>query len=242
MKFGIGDFDKMGVGNFSNGPAIPYFSLKEDGENADVRFMYESMNDVEGYVVHQVTFPNGKKRYVMCIRDYEDAADACPLCSSPVEADRKTFRKIWIPVYRCASKDIALWDRSADFFKNQLYPLMAEKGTPFCGYVFNIERHGIKGTMEISYDILEQSFDESILEDFGEVPNPIGTIVLEKNYQELADFVKVRNFRMPNSESPAAANATSNNSFRKTDNGYDNNNNNGGSGVIRRRGTRPDIG
>ena len=54
-----------------------YFSLKNDKDVAQVRFMYNSIDDVEGYAVHQVEI-DGKKRYVNCLREYNQPIDTCP--------------------------------------------------------------------------------------------------------------------------------------------------------------------
>ena len=40
-----------------------FFTLKDDGDVARVRFMYNSMEDVIGYAVHEVEV-DGKKRYL----------------------------------------------------------------------------------------------------------------------------------------------------------------------------------
>ena len=63
--------------NYVSEPA--YFSLKDDGDKELVRFMLNSIEDVDGYAVHRVKV-NGYDRNVNCLRSYSDPLDKCPLC------------------------------------------------------------------------------------------------------------------------------------------------------------------
>ena len=65
--------------HYGNQKGGSWFSLKDDHDTAKVRFMYESIDDVQMDVVHEVEV-DGKKRYVNCIRSYNEPADNCPLC------------------------------------------------------------------------------------------------------------------------------------------------------------------
>lgn len=171
-----------------------YFSLKNDGDSCRVRVLYENINNVEGHCVHKVNLKNDGFRYVDCLREYSDPLDACPLCSSKVEADRKLITKIWVPLYKVDSGESVLWERGKQFWKNVLYPIMVEKGEPFCGHTFTIERHGAANDMNTTYEFIDDGVDDTVLDDFDEIPNPVGTIILQKTFEELEKFTETRSF------------------------------------------------
>ena len=64
-----------------------YFSLKNDKDVAQVRFLYDSADDIEGYAVHEVKIGD-KKRYVNCLREYGEPVSACPLCEKGLFVQR----------------------------------------------------------------------------------------------------------------------------------------------------------
>ena len=193
MKFNANrDFD-----NYSPDLA-GYFSLKNDGDTARVRFLYEDLNDVEGYCVHRVKDKTGRFHYVDCIRGYSDPLDQCPFCSSPNMEDRKTQAKLWVPLYKVDEGKAVLWDRGKSFYK-QLSAIMVEKGgSPFCSHVFTIERHGAAGDFDTTYELVDDGEDETVLDDIlaeiETIPTPEGTIVLQKSFEEMQNFVQTRTF------------------------------------------------
>lgn len=193
MKFNANrDFD-----NYSPDQA-GYFSLKNDGDSCRVRFLYENLDDVEGYCVHRVKDKTGRYHYVDCIRSYSDPLEQCPFCSSEIQEDKKTYAKLWVPLYKVEDGKAVLWDRGKSFYK-QLSSIMVEKGgSPFCSHVFTIERHGKSGDMDTTYEIIDEGEDETLLDDIlaeiEEIPTPEGTIVLQKSYDEMKEFVKRRTF------------------------------------------------
>ena len=65
--------------NYGGNGGHGFFALQNDGDVARVRFMYNKLEDIEGYAVHQIEL-NGKKRYVNCLREYGHPVDDCPLC------------------------------------------------------------------------------------------------------------------------------------------------------------------
>ena len=231
MDFGINDLEKMPSGDASQ---VNFFSLKNDGDSARVRFLYETAEDVRFYGVHKVTFASGKFRYTTCLRKhYEDPADMCPLCSSWNADDRKIVKKIWIPMYDVDNGEIVLWDRGVSFLRDKLYPIIQQKvnkQTPLCAYVFSIICHGLANSMDTDYEIVEESCDGTTIDDFDEVPSPVGTVILSKTYDELASFVQNRTF------------GQNSNAGQRGQQGQQRSYGNGGSDseqVVRRRGTRP---
>lgn len=188
MKFNV----NTDIDNYS--PSTPgRFVLKKNGDKARVRFMYETINDVGGHSVHKVKLPDGSFRWVECLREYGDPAELCPLCDSPDYNDKKLSSKIWVPLYNEDTQEVVTWERGKKFWSSQLYPLMVERGEPFCGNVFVITRVGEPGDIETTYEITFDECDGKILEDLDEMPS-MENVVLEKTFEELQKFVKTRSF------------------------------------------------
>jgi len=222
MKFNA----QQDLQNYSN-ESSGYFSLKNDGDTCRVRFMYNSLDDVEGYCVHRVKDKYGNYRSVDCLREYGDPLETCPCCSSPNMADRKTITKFYIPMYKVDDEEAVIWDRGKKMYK-QLSTLMVEKGSPFCSNTFIIERNGAAGDENTTYEIIHDGTDDTTLEDLLEevdMPTPENGMLLKLTFDEMKNFVENRTFN-PSSD-------TENDGVRRRDRSED---------VPRRRGTtRPDI-
>ena len=226
MEFNINDLGALTADESSLN--INFFSLKNDGDSARVRFLYETMNDVKGYCVHRVSVGGNKFRWVNCLRQqYGDPMDACPMCCSPNNDDKKLHKKVWIPVYVEDTGKICLWDRGINFLQKTLYPLMVEKGQPFCGNTFLVERHGEANSMDTWYEIIADGVDDTRLDDFDSIPTPT-ELILNKSYEELEQYVMTRSF---GSSQATQQQALPSSRESKPDN----------STQIHRRGTRPNM-
>ena len=171
-----------------------FFTLKNDGDSARVRILYESIADVDGYIVHRVKTRNGYA-YVNCLRqNYDDPFDVCPLCASKDEDHKKTVTKFWVPMYNLDKNEVVLWERGKSFWNDVLYPLMVEKGSPFCGHVFIVERHGEAKSMDTTYDFIEDGVDDTVLDDFDSIPDAFGLAVQDRSFEELENFVRTCDF------------------------------------------------
>ena len=106
MRFNYQDADNYGSSGSSS-----FFTLKNDKDTARVRIMYNNMNDVEGLAVHEIEL-DGKKRYVNCIREYNDPIDMCPLC----KANYKIIAKLFVPLFNEETGDVMVWERGKKFF------------------------------------------------------------------------------------------------------------------------------
>lgn len=164
-----------------------YFSLSDDGDTATVRFMYNGIDDIDGYAVHKVNV-EGRDRYVNCLRSYSDPLEACPLC----EARHRIQAKFFIPLYMEDSGEIKIWERGQNFY-SKLTELCSAH-VPLVSHPIEIERNGAKGDINTTYETYVQPSDGTLLEDLPEIPNPIGTIVLDKNYDELLTYVQTGSF------------------------------------------------
>lgn len=184
----MGRFNASEIDNYGNSNNASYFGLKNDGDIARVRFMYDGLEDVAAYAVHEVEV-DGKRRYVNCLRDYNDHMDKCPLCAS------HNFQRVkfYIPVYDLDTGTVKIWERGKRFY-GKIAGLCA-RYPHLVSQQFEIERHGKPGDTSTTYEIFPVGQpDGTTLEDLPEIPNVLGTIILDKNADELASYVSTGTF------------------------------------------------
>ena len=185
-RFGAGEVD-----NYGGHGGAGYFSLKNDKDVARVRFLYNGIEDVEGYAVHEV-YINDKKRYVNCLRAYNEPMEKCPFCR-----DRKFQTvKVFIALYNIDEDRIQIWERGKQFF-SRLSSLCARYSN-LVSHTFEIERNGKAGSTSTTYEIYETGEDGTKLSDLPEVQPILGTLVLDKTEEELEYYLK--NGEFPSSE------------------------------------------
>mgnify|MGYP007069837558 CR=1 FL=1 len=184
------------VDNFGGQGGGGFFTLKNDGDVAKVRFCYNSIDDVEGLSVHRVKVgkrDDGKDifRYVNCLRDYNQPLDDCPFCreSIPVQA------KLFIPLYDVKNNTIKTWERGKNFFSK--ITSLVSRYPDTVTRVFEIERNGEKGDMQTTYEIyLSDEEPEKGLKvsDLGELPQIVGGIVLDKTVDDMEYYLEEGQF------------------------------------------------
>lgn len=176
-----------------------FFSIANDGEIKKVRFLYDTAEDIEGYAVHEVEV-DGKKRYVNCLRAYNEPIDNCPFC----KAQRRQQVKAFIPVYDVADGKVKFWERGKKMFARlsglcARYPHLVEQE-------FEIERHGVKGSKDTFYDIMPsvgKTPDGTKISDLvDEMPKVIGGLVLDKTPSEMEYYLSYGKF--PSSDNSQA--------------------------------------
>lgn len=181
-RFGVNDAEKYG-GQGGAG----YFSLKNDKDTARVRFLFDSIEDVEGYSVHEIQIGD-KKRYVNCIREYGQPADTCPFCA----AGKFTTAKYFVPLYNIDEDRMQTWERGKKF--GGKLTSMCARYPHLVSHTFEIERNGKPKDTATTYEIYEQSEEPEVtMEDF-EVPNALGTIVLDKSADDMQYFLDFGEF------------------------------------------------
>lgn len=159
-----------------------YFSLKNDKDVARVRFMYNGIDDVEGYAVHQVEV-DGKKRYVNCLREYNEPISKCPFC----EAKQFQQAKLFIPLYNIDEDKVQIWERGKKFFSK--ISSICARYPDLVSHEFEIERNGKKGETTTTYEIYEVKHDDTTLDDLPELPKIIGGLVLDKSAEDMAFYL-----------------------------------------------------
>lgn len=185
----------------SNGGSRGYFSLKDDGNTARVRFLYDSPDEIEGFVVHKVQVGD-KERYVNCLE--ED----CPFCAAGIDKQVKMF----IPLYNEDAQQIQIWERGKTYYSKlsgwcSRYPNIVAQ-------VFDIERKGKKGDQKTIYQEFpvgtpDDTTVQDILDDceMEELASPLGTIILDKSYADMEEYVKTGSFPMDTTDIPQRRNS-----------------------------------
>ena len=183
----MGRFYANEADNYGGSGGSNFFSLKNDGDTAKVRFMYNSGEDVDGYAVHEIEVDD-KKKYVNCLRSYNEPKSACPLCA----ANNFQKAKLYIPLYDIESGEVKFWERGKKFFQkmSSLCARFATADTPLVSHIFEIERNGKAGDTQTTYEIYEVDCDNTTLEDLPEVPDVIGNIILDKSADDLAYYAE----------------------------------------------------
>lgn len=118
-----------------------YFSLRNDGDSADVIFLYRNTSDVLVADAHYIK-SNDYTGYVHC------CGRGCPACGKGISVRNKLF----IPMYNFNTSRIEFWDRNM-FFENQLNQDVFGKFPNPSEFVFRITRHGQARDVNTTYQI-----------------------------------------------------------------------------------------
>lgn len=195
----------------SNG-GLRFFKLADDGDTATVRFMWETMQDVDFYSVHSIEI-DGKTKSINCLREYGEPVDTCPICANMLN---KPENIVYIPFFVVNSDNqdmvgkTVIWNKSLAFWQKVVQPLMVKHGEPFCGNLFKITRKGKAGDTNTRYDLSFISHDDTRLDDFEEdVPNPSGVLVHDKTFDEMNNFVRYGTFAVSDTDETQVRRRTS---------------------------------
>lgn len=188
-------FNANEVENYGGSGGAGYFSLKNDKDTAQVRFMYNNIDDVEGYAVHQVDVDD-KKRYVNCLREYNQPVSDCPFC----EAKNFQLAKLFVPLYDIKDDKVKIWERGKKFF-SKIGSICARYSNPtVVSHIFEIERNGKPGDQTTSYEIYETDQDNTTMEDLPEKPELLGGLILDKSADEMRYYLDNGKFPSDNEE------------------------------------------
>ena len=183
----MGRFTADQADNYGGNGGSSFFSLKNDGDTARVRFLYNDMEDVVGYAVHEVEV-DGKRRYVNCLRDYNEPKSKCPLCN----CGNFQKAKLYVPLYDIDEDEVKIWERGKNFFAkiSSICARYATGNKPLVAHTFDIERHGKKGDTQTTYEIYETGADDTTLADLPEAPSVVGNIILDKSVDDLQFYAE----------------------------------------------------
>lgn len=173
-----------------------WFRLQNDGDYADVIFLYRGTSDVMMADTHYIK-ADGYSGYVTC------CGKGCPACAKQIRVQPKLF----IPLYvvdvsdpNSACNRIQFWDRTMRFQPQLLNDVLRSYPNP-ADFVFRITRHGAAGDINTTYDIRaimnnsnpDTSYD-AICSRFGVVfPDYYNTICKDVDKFELGNMMTTSN-------------------------------------------------
>lgn len=181
--------------NLTNNSSSGFFTLKNDGDKAKVKFMYDSVSDIETYAVHEVEV-NGFTRHVDCLKDAEGNG-VCPFCEKGFKRTARTFFKL----YNIDKKAVEVWDcgvKRAPLIENLLKMSQSEKLVNNC---YEIIRHGKAKSTDTTYELILQGKDNTTLDDLPKVPEVYGRYVLNKTPEEMEYYIVNNKFEDKKSQS-----------------------------------------
>lgn len=164
--------------------------LKDDGDIINVQFLFDSVEELDAYVCHEIKV-NGKTRFVNCLReDINDSVDDCPFCANGYKLKPVFF----LPVFDVDTREVKMWQRSKKFIDSTISSLI-RRSPDFSNHVFQIERMGKAGDTKTTYGVYPmdgqiEPFDVSDLEPI----DPIGGIILNKSYEECCEYIENGDF------------------------------------------------
>lgn len=148
-----------------------YFSLKEDGDTAIVRFNISDINNLSVHSQHTVELPNKRFRKVECLRGNNEPDDVCPLC----RAGKKPQYRIYLEmlVYEVVDNKIVakpvVWEQSVKF-RDTLKSYAYDYGGDLRTILFKLTRIGARGDLKTSYTLIptnpQMYRDEDYIADF----------------------------------------------------------------------------
>lgn len=195
-------FNDVHTGNDSSQNQVGFFNLKNDGEEAIVRFMVDSVEDMEILTVHDIHV-DGKFRQISCVRDPREPIENCPLCARNEKIKQVVFIKMIQYVNGPDGKIEAqpvVWQRSASTYAHRMKGYLDNYG-PLSNILCKVIRHGARGDMKTTYDIIPnlnpQNFSPEnfpIVTEAFEGYKACGRVVLDKTVDEINTFITTGSF------------------------------------------------
>ena len=180
---------------------VKLFSLKDDGDEAVVRIMHDSIEDFDIITTHSVKIGENYRK-VSCIRDPREPIDNCPLCKSGSNIQQRFFIHM-IQYEKDQAGNITatpvVWERAAKEYATKFKTLIEEYG-PLSESVFKIRRNGKKGDMSTTYEILYGNPNIYRPDIYPKDATPfegytaLGKIVFDKTFEEINEYLATGNF------------------------------------------------
>lgn len=181
---------------------IKYFSLKDDGDEAIVRFIYDNPNQFDILNVHDVKVGQYTNHF-NCIRNPKEPVDNCPLCKANLPLRCNFFIKLiqYTNDNGNISAEARVWQRSTNYIK--LIKSLMDEYSPLCDYIFKIKRVGKAGDKNTMYNIIPCNpniyTSEVYKKDFSSFDDyeVLGGTVQDKNYEELTSLLNKETLPKP---------------------------------------------
>lgn len=171
------------VNDYNNDKFGGLFLLRNDGDSADVIFMYRSVDDVLVADTHYVKSAD-YSGYVHC------TGRGCPACGKNIRVQTKLF----IPMFNVTAGELQFWDRTMRF-DNQLQQDVFAKYPNPSEFVFRITRHGVANDVNTTYSIMAigrnnyKSYNEILAENNIKYPDHYETVCKEVSATELTSML-----------------------------------------------------
>jgi hypothetical protein len=179
-----------------------YFVLPDNGDSAEVRFMYPTVDELLiADSVHNAKFTSGKgkeyEKMVDCLRVFNDPVEKCPLCHAGLKPTQKAVLQLYVISMTINGKTQevnkpAVWNRPRSIF-TKLEISMKRIQDPLVGNIFEITRAGKAKDTNTDYLITFLEKDETTLEELPEVVER-SKIILEKSFEDLQYYVQEGEF------------------------------------------------
>lgn len=187
--------------NLSSQNQVGFFNLQNDGDEAVVRFMVDSIEDLEILTVHNI-YVDGKYRQISCVRDPREPMEKCPLCARDDKVRQVVFIKMiqYIATPNGIEAKPVVWQRNASTYAFKIKGYLDNYG-PLSNILCKVIRHGAKGDMKTTYDIIpnlnptqfpqeQYPVDREAFNDY----KACGRVVLDKTAEEIETFIQTGNF------------------------------------------------
>jgi len=172
------------VKEFNDNRYHDLFRLINDGEYADVVFLYQSMKDMLVAQAHYIK-SSEYSGYIHCCET------GCPACAKGIRVQTKLF----VPVYNITKGAIEFWDRTIKF-EPQLEQDVFNKFANPSEFVFRITRHGVPNDINTTYSITAVGKNtlgsyQAILDKFqAKMPDYYSNIIREVSVAELSSMLQ----------------------------------------------------
>lgn len=177
-----------------------YFSLKNDGDEAIVRILHDSVDSFDIVMQHNVG--QGKSyRSVNCIRNMTDPLEKCPLCAS----GNKPVATMYIHLIEYTTNEKGevvpsqkVWSRGMSY-ATKLRDMINEYG-PLSQCIFKIRRSGVAGSKDTTYSMMFANPNIYSPDRYPLIDgafngwSAVGNSVMDKSYDELCEYLKTGSF------------------------------------------------
>lgn len=192
--------------NNNNPNNVSFFSLKNDGDEAVVRFMYDDVSEFEILTYHNVKVAGSDGRTrdmkVSCVRQLNESPDRCPLCAAGNQLIQRFFIKM-LQYDKSESGVVTVkpvvWERSTQYAL-KLREYLNNYG-PLSDIICKVVRHGAAGSMQTTYEIIP-NLNKAIYRDDIYVKDTsvigkysaFGPLVKDKSPEDMYTFLQTGQF------------------------------------------------
>lgn len=140
-----------------------FFKLENDRDTARVRFLVETLDDLDVVTYHEVQLPgDARRRRVSCVED------DCPLCRVGRKGPDTPIgtKKVSVLFFVLDMRDggVKIWEKSAWTVEREFQEPL-RRIEPICERLVEVVRIGVKGDIHTRYSLFPLDRDGTKLED-----------------------------------------------------------------------------